>query len=224
MAKVGETMNEIICGDARLLSSSIPDNSIDLIFTDPPYVKEHIHLYGWLSEEAARVLKPDGFLLAYVGTYWKFEAMQLLSTHLTYYWDLVSEHMGDNSIMWCSWARSRYKSILVFSKHRKHRPRRQYFDLWNSSGKDKRFHHWGQDANTAQYYIDCFSGPGDTIWDPFVGGGTTASVCKQIGRNFIAFEIDPATADIARKRLETMQPLLIPELEETQPVLWEVSA
>ena len=52
---------------------------------------------------------------------------------------------------------------------------------------------------------------GDIILDPFCGGGTTAVVAKQLGRNFIAFEIDPATADIARKRLELVQPLLMPE-------------
>ena len=43
-------MNEIITGDARELAKDIPDNSIDLIFTDPPYAKEYIPLYGWLSK------------------------------------------------------------------------------------------------------------------------------------------------------------------------------
>lgn len=205
-------LNTITTGDARELSSSIPDNSIDLIFTDPPYVKEHMPLYGWLSEEANRILKPDGFVLAYVGTYWKYEAMQLLATHLTYYWDLVSQHMGNNAINWGSWARSRYKSILVFSKHRKHRPHKQYFDLWNSCREDKRFHIWGQDESTARYYLECFSRPGELVFDPFTGGGTIPAMCKQLGRPFIAFEIDPATADIARKRLETVQPLLMPEV------------
>src|SRR5258708_4468140 len=215
-------LNQIVTGDARELAKDIPDNSIDLIFTDPPYVKEQMHLYGWLSEEAARVLKPDGFLMAYIRTYWKFEAMKLLSTHLTYYWDCISEHKGDNPLMWCTWARSRYKSILVFSKHQKHLPRRQYFDLWNGGKQDKRFHIWGQDAQTAQYYIDCFSGLVDIIWDPFCGGGTVPAVCKQIRRDFIAFEIDPDTADIARKRLETVQPLLMPE--EMEQLSLEVPA
>lgn len=216
-------MNEIITGDCRELARDIPDESVDLIFCDPPYVREQMHLYQWLSEEAARVLKPNGFCMAYVGTYWKFDAMQLLDSHLTYYWDMVDEHRGAMPLMWGSWARTRYKSILVFAKHRKHRPRKQYFDLWSGGGEDKRFHHWGQDESTARYYIDCFSAPGDLIFDPFCGGGTVPAVCKQLNRRFIAFEIDPAVADIARKRLEITQPLLIPEQPETRELWQEVT-
>ena len=204
-------LNTITTGDARDLAKLIPDESIDFIFTDPPYVKEHMPLYGWLSEEAARILTHDGFLMAYVGNYWMFDTMQLLGSHLTYYWAIASEHKQSMPLMWASWAHNRYKSILVFSKHRNHRPRKQYFDLWTGGGDDKRFHHWGQDESTARYYIDCFSALGDIILDPFCGGGTTAAVCKQLGRNFIGFEIDPGVADIARKRLETVQPLLMPE-------------
>jgi hypothetical protein len=32
--------NSIVTGDCRELSRAIPDHSIDLIFTDPPYLKE----------------------------------------------------------------------------------------------------------------------------------------------------------------------------------------
>lgn len=215
--------NEILTGDARELARDIPDESVDLIFCDPPYVREQMHLYQWLSEEAARVLKPNGFCMTYVGTYWKFDAMQLLASRLTYYWDCVDEIRGFKPLMWGSWARSRYKSIVVFAKHRKHRPRKQYFDLWSGGGEDKRFHRWGQDESTARYYIDCFSAPGDLIFDPFCGGGTVPAVCKQLNRRFIAFEIDPQTADIARKRLEITQPLLIPEQPVTEELWQEVT-
>jgi predicted methyltransferase len=40
----------------------ISDESSDLIFTDPPYLREHLHLYDWLAREASRMLKPGGFL------------------------------------------------------------------------------------------------------------------------------------------------------------------
>ena len=41
----------------------LPDNSVDMIFSDPPYVKDLIHTYDWLAQEAARVLKPGKFVL-----------------------------------------------------------------------------------------------------------------------------------------------------------------
>lgn len=39
-------------------------NSVDLIFTDPPYEKKSLHLYGDLAQCAARWLKPGGLLMA----------------------------------------------------------------------------------------------------------------------------------------------------------------
>ena len=45
----------------------IADNSIDLIFTDPPYPREYLPCYDWLAKESMRVLKPGGFVLAMCG-------------------------------------------------------------------------------------------------------------------------------------------------------------
>jgi len=206
-------MNEIITGDARLLSSSIPDNSIDLIFTDPPYLREYIPLYGWLAQEAQRALKPGGFCLAYAGVYWKAQVLADMSKHLDYFWDFVSTNLGHAPIMWQRKIISRHKSILAFSKGRG-LPRCNVMSLWSTGVQDKRFHVWGQDESTARYYIDCFSSSGDTIWEPFTGGGTTLVACKVLDRNFIAYEIDPDAAAIARARLQTVQPFLMPDMPQ----------
>ena len=215
-------MNEIITGDARILSSSIPDESIDLIFTDPPYIKECIELYAWLSEEAARVLKPGGFCLAYVGTYWKYKVAQDLGKHLTFFWDFISINQGNRPVMWQRHVLAGYKSILVFTKGNPVMPRGNILDVWVGGGQDKRYHTWGQDESTARYYIQWLArDPQSVIWDPFVGGGTTAAVCKQIGRNYIAFEIDPLTAEIARKRLDMVQPLLFASDTVQDASMWE---
>ncbi len=216
-----DLLNTITTGDARILSRQIPDESIDLIFTDPPYLREFLPLYGWLSEEASRVLKPGGFLLAYAGVYHKQQVMEDLSKHLDYFWDFVSVHSGNSPIMWQRKIISRHKSILAFVKG-KGLPRCNVISLWIGSGGDKRFHTWGQDESTARYYIDCFSSSGDLVWEPFTGGGTTPAVCKVLNRSYIAFELDPVTADIARKRLETVQPLLMP-LDVVRPGLFDGS-
>jgi site-specific DNA-methyltransferase (adenine-specific) len=42
---------------------------------------------------------------------------------------------------------------------------------------------------------------GDTIFDPFMGSGTTGAACMQTGRNFIGCEIDPGYFEIAKKRI-----------------------
>ena len=43
---------------------------------------------------------------------------------------------------------------------------------------------------------------GDTVCDPFIGGGTTAIACLNTNRNFIGFEIDPIYYDIAKNRIK----------------------
>lgn len=45
------------------------------------------------------------------------------------------------------------------------------------------------------------SNPGDTIYDPFMGVGTTSITAKAMGRNYIGSEIDANYCDIARGKL-----------------------
>lgn len=43
------------------------------------------------------------------------------------------------------------------------------------------------------------------VLDPFIGSGTTAVACKQTGRSYIGFEINPEYYKIAQKRLAAVQ-------------------
>jgi len=47
--------------------------------------------------------------------------------------------------------------------------------------------------------------PGDVILDPFMGSGTTGVACVQTGRKFIGIEIEPKYFDIAVKRIKDAQ-------------------
>ena len=67
-----EFMNTIINGDCEQVLKAIPDNSIDLIFTSPPYADQRSATYGgikpdqyvaWFmpkAKEFYRILKPEG--------------------------------------------------------------------------------------------------------------------------------------------------------------------
>jgi ParB-like chromosome segregation protein Spo0J len=57
-------------GDFReVAQQKIPDNSVDLIFTDPPYDKESLSIYADLAKMANRVLKEGGSLVTYISQY-----------------------------------------------------------------------------------------------------------------------------------------------------------
>jgi predicted methyltransferase len=66
----------IYTGDARELARAIPDESVDLIFTDPVY--QNLDDYRWLAETAARVLKPDSACLVFCGIGWLGETIAAL--------------------------------------------------------------------------------------------------------------------------------------------------
>jgi site-specific DNA-methyltransferase (adenine-specific) len=201
------SINQIVLGDCRELAQQIPDSSIDLIFTDPPYVKKFMYLYDWLSDETQRILKPDGFLLTYVGPYWKDVVMAKMSRNWQYYFDFILLNSGNSSVIWTRKVISRHKSIVAYRKPEDTgaHPRKNVLSFWVGSGRDKRFHTWGQDESSARYYIDCFSKRGDLIFDPFCGGGTTPAVCKIIGRNFITCDVDPVAVETARARVSNSQ-------------------
>jgi len=63
---------------------------------------------------------------------------------------------------------------------------------------------------------------GDSILDPFAGSGSTGVACKELGKNFKGFEIDPDYCALARSRIERAEPqpkLFIPEIVMEQPIL-----
>ena len=48
--------------------------------------------------------------------------------------------------------------------------------------------------------IEQFTKPGDIVFDPFSGSGTTAVEAVTRGRNFIGFEINPLSLSIAKTK------------------------
>jgi site-specific DNA-methyltransferase (adenine-specific) len=56
-----------------------------------------------------------------------------------------------------------------------------------------------------EWIIDNSTKPGDTVFDPFMGSGTTGVACVNLGRNFIGCEIDPTFHAIAQRRIAAAQ-------------------
>lgn len=213
-------LNSIITGDARELAKAIPDESVDLIFTDPVY--QNIDDYRWLAETAVRVLKPDSACLAWCGIGYLPETIQALqSGGLTYKWQLVAGRpIGFPSRFCMNKVFSNWQSLLWF-EYGASQPIETISDLvFSNDGGHMMFHRsWAKNINPFRHWLKRFTKRSAVILDPFCGGGTVPAVCKMLGRRYLAFEIDPATADIARKRVRETQPPLFVE-QPTQPSLF----
>lgn len=71
------------------------------------------------------------------------------------------------------------------------------------------YHPTEKSLEITEQLIKWCSNKGDVILDPFMGSGTTAVACKQLGRHYIGFEINPEYCKIAKKRLAEVQLELI---------------
>lgn len=202
-----EYRNQIVTGDARELSKRIPDESIDLIFTDPVY--DRIEDYRWLAETAARVLKPDSACLAFCGIGYLPETHSAMNSNgLSYRWRFIirpvfaKEFHGRLCVMtqeclWYEKGRSKLRqSIFDFSMSTK----KGFFGVNGAN--------WGKSLDASSRLISTFTDGSAVIFDPFTGGATIPSVSKALNRNYIAFEIDPDIADLARERVLNTQPPL----------------
>lgn len=47
--------------------------------------------------------------------------------------------------------------------------------------------------------------PCETVYDPFMGSGTTAMTCLQLGKNYIGSELNPEYIKIANKRINAFE-------------------
>lgn len=176
--------------------SALQDSSIDAIITDPPYGKV---FDDWLTlgQFSSRVLKPSAWFVSYSGQSKLDEKIRLLSCSLSYYWMIAVKHR-EVGIVPSYGIQNAWKPILVYAKP-PIEPK-GFYDLLEGFRADKVQHEWGQPEEEAIKLIEVFSKSGDTILEPFAGGGSTIEACIQTERNCIAFEKDDKTYVRLKKR------------------------
>ena len=74
--------------------------------------------------------------------------------------------------------------------------------FWYDVGKnDKSIHNAPFPEQLAHDHIISWSNPGDIVFDPFMGSGTTAKMALLTNRNYIGFELDEHYCEIANERI-----------------------
>lgn len=207
-------INRIIVGDATQLIKKIPDKSVDLILTDPPYgikkegIKNSTSLdtFYKIMPECYRALKDDGFFITFFST--KRLPELFINNPFDYFWHFilycplssVRSPIGFTKFMSCFIFKKGNPKLIRWNKDifldtpsRRVEPDEGY--IAHPTPKPKTF---------IKEILNMFAESGATVLDPFMGSGSTAMACKISGRNFIGFEIEEKYCHIARTRLESL--------------------
>ena len=198
----GTEENGVYHGNSFELASTIPDASCALVFTDPPYDKESLPLFGDLGLLAARILVDGGSLITYCGQYAMPQVMESIGDHLHFFWPLCCLHTGQTAQMKLMGVKVKWKPMLWFVKGTGRRDTQTWVDDLIVSQQEKDAHPWQQSVIEASYYINQLTRKGELVVDPFCGGGTTALAAKSLRRQWWTADVNATHVLTARTRLE----------------------
>lgn len=191
----------IYLGDCREMLSKTIENSVDLILTDPPYVKGFEWVWEELAYHGSHVLKDGRSLVTLLGVINLPNAINAFSIRkgLKYWW-CGGQHY-DVPATYRS-LQNRWKPALWYIKGEKLRK----LDKWPcdmlKAKREKKSHPWQQSLGWTRYWASHLSKPDEIILDPFGGAGTTIVAAKQLGRRCVMFEMEEKHCETAAKRLE----------------------
>lgn len=190
----------VIHGDFR--QAGAEPESIDMIFTDPPYDEKSVSLYTDVAQYAAHVLTPGGWLLAYSGLLFLPAVYEAFSktTGLVYGWTFAVIHSGGDDRVRKFNIQNGWKPIIAAYKPPLTKTWEWFKDVV-TGGKEKNLHEWQQAESEAAYFIERLCPKFGTVCDPFCGSGTTLAAAKSLERKWIGFEINEEHVTTARVRL-----------------------
>ena len=231
-------MNKLICGDALEELKKMPSESVDLVFTSPPYnlgenhhtgSKRHSPYYDNFSEipyqetqvnvlcELYRVVKPTGSL------FYNHKNRIKFGVCITpYRWLFKTDWILKQELVWFNGSQNFDKCRFYPMTERIYwlaiRAETKLFntinhhDFFNKSEwhpeGTNKLHTRSFPEKMVSDILSCFPNA-KTIIDPYCGSGTVGVVAKKMGKDFIGIEISPEYFKISQKRIDnTMENLL----------------
>jgi len=214
---------DLLHGDCLELLKDIPDGSIDLVLTDPPYgmgfqsnwckskpkhekIKGDDRPFIWFLNDAYRVLSDNSALVCF--TDWKnqdvfkmaIEAAGFkIKSHVV--WNRLHHGMGDLKGSFAPMHDIAWFAVKGNYKLKGKRPK----DVLSHKRipGNKNIHPTMKPESLIVELLQSLTVEGDTVLDCFLGSGTTGVACKNLNRNFIGMELDGDYFEIAKQRIES---------------------
>lgn len=211
-------VNKIYNADCLDILRELPDKSIDLVLTDPPYgINVYNSVYKNRGEYRSKNSKARN--RNYKPCEWDkdipckdiFEHIFRVSKHQIIFggnyfieylhnspcWLVWDKNNGTNDFADCELAWTNFKSAV-----------RKYLWTWNGmlqhdmKNKDVRIHPTQKPLKLFEMILNDYSNENDLILDCFSGSGTTAIACHNLNRRFICIEKDIDYYNASVERLE----------------------
>ena len=258
------TKHTLVTGDSRNLSL-IPDKSVHLIITSPPYwqlkdygngnqIGFHDSYEGYINNlnmvwsECNRILHDGCRLCINIGDqfarsvyYGRYKVIPIRTEIIRFCETLGMDYMG--AIIWQKQTTMNttgggaimgsfpyprngilkidYEFILIFKKKGKapapSLEQKKLSEMTKEEWNTYFASHWTfggakQDGHIAVFpeelphrLIKMFSFAGETVFDPFMGSGTTALAARNLQRNSIGYEINPDFVDYYKQKVDNVR-------------------
>ena len=153
---------------------------------------------------------------------WFEDVFDTMRDYLKFYWPCYILEPGRNSRFWPKHIIGGGRPVLMFQRKDSNEISPYFPDALSTTFNYgiKKLHPWGQAIGPANVWIRYLCPDDGIVLDPYCGLGTFLSACVWLSHNYLAFEICPETAQLARERVKNTQPPL-PGLQIEQIPLYK---
>ena len=218
-------------GDCYQLIKALPDKSVDLILTDPPY---NLRPYStgnlkcqwrsdfnndiahWdeqplnipaLKKEFKRVLAPQGNIFIFTTYNLMGEFHRLFDPDFDTFQIMVWHKTNPPpKVRKTSFLNACELICCMWNKghtwnFKSQKTMHNFFESPICMGKERLKHPTQKPVKLLKHIVEIASKEGDCVLDPFMGVGSTGQACLELNRGFTGFEIDKKYFTMAKNRL-----------------------
>ena len=209
---------KIHLGDCMDLLTTLPDKSVDVLYTDAPYIppehsktltkyKKTIGEMGILEGfykcfllSIDRVLKDDGLALLYCNS----DSYSLFYIHLYPYVKKMRCFVWDKIMCSLGYTFRHQHELILYGE----RPNMKCIkcgtgDIFKFKAvkANEKTHPAEKPIDLHKHVLQNIVNENSVVLDTFMGTGSIGMACKELGCNYIGMEIEPSYFDVAKKKL-----------------------